>query len=214
LRETVKRGDRQAGDGCVTAGGRCGPGAGNVLRCHKMRVMMKVVLSCRDNWLTYNRQNHVAGERWQQARKKPQVTSLFPERSCLGGGCAGYNDGQFPQIGPMTLGLYAIAGIPGADYIRARQWLSCLPPLQTRLGHGLSAIRDYILFAADRVRVASCRSGGTAAVALLLTVGRRSRSGRRRLNRVGKSAGGPQGNLWSTGWRPNPPESKKSARQR
>ena len=31
---------------------------------------------------------------------------------------------------------------------------------------------------------------------------------------VGKSAGGPQGNLWSTGWRPNPPESKKSARQR
>ena len=31
---------------------------------------------------------------------------------------------------------------------------------------------------------------------------------------VGKSAGGPQGNLWPTGWRPNPPESKKSARQR
>ena len=31
---------------------------------------------------------------------------------------------------------------------------------------------------------------------------------------IGKSAGGPQVNLRFSGWRPNVPESKKSARQR
>ena len=175
---------------------------------------MKVVLPGGDKWLKYNSQNYVAAERWQQARKKPQATSLFPERSCPWGGCAGYNYGQFPEIGQVTLVLYAIAGVPGADCIQARQWLSYLSPLQIRLGHGLSAIQNCTLFVADRVRVASCCSGGMAAGALSLTVERCLRSRRRRLNRVGKSAGGPQGNLRSTGWRPNPPESKKSARQR
>jgi hypothetical protein len=175
---------------------------------------MKVVLTCGDNWLKHSRQNPVAGGRWQQARKKSLVTSRFPERSYPWGGCVTYTYGQFPPIGQMILGLYAIAGVSGAESIRARPWLAYWPLLQTRPGYGLAAMHVGTRLVADGVRVASYHSGGTAAGALPLTVERGRRSGRRRLNRVGKSAGDPQGNLRATGWRPNAPESKKSARQR
>jgi hypothetical protein len=190
------------------------PGAGNGFS-HKMRIMMTVVLTCGDNWLKHNRPNHVAAERWQQARKKLAVTSQFPQRCFFPwGGCVAHIYGQFPQMGQKTLGLYAIVGVPGADSIRARLWLAQWSPLQTRPGYGPAAVDRVTRLVADRVRDATCHSGGTAAAFLPLTEGRSRCSGGGRLNRVGKSASDPQGNLRVTGWRPNAPESKKSARQR